>query len=269
VDGLGPVFNPGERVEGFTSPLWTMLLAVGGCFTPELESLAYWLGIATVYIAVMLLARRALRTFSSHALTPFVLTATLAASPVIVFWAGSGLDTSLFFLTVTASLLSILGDHGKRHVSTRTVVLLCIATLTRPEGALLAFFAGAVALVRRRSIVPMIGYVAFVAAMVAFRHSYYGDIIPNAFHVTVAGTFAHRVGAAVDYCERAITVNLPLIAVFCVLTTFAWRWERSFARMPARFLHGLVCGARMSFSSAGTTSSFCGSLFPSFRRCFY
>jgi len=25
--GLGPVFNAGERVEGFTSPLWLLLLA--------------------------------------------------------------------------------------------------------------------------------------------------------------------------------------------------------------------------------------------------
>ena len=40
--GHGLVFNPGERVEGFTSPLWTLLLAgFGACgFDPTRSPLA-------------------------------------------------------------------------------------------------------------------------------------------------------------------------------------------------------------------------------------
>ena len=37
--GHGLVFNPGERVEGFTSPLWTLLLAgFGACGFDLLEA---------------------------------------------------------------------------------------------------------------------------------------------------------------------------------------------------------------------------------------
>lgn len=236
VEGFGPVFNPGERVEGFTSPLWMFLLAAGGLFTADFESLAYWFGVVAACLAVMLLARQALRTFSNYALTPFVLTAALAASPVIIFWAGSGLDTSLFFLMVSASILSILADDGRSRVSTRTVILLCLATLARPEGTLLAFYAGCVSLWRRRSILPLTGYVAFVASIVVVRYSYYGDFVPNTFHVEVAATFAQRVFAAIDYCEPAIVANLSMIAVLCVLTTFAWRWERSFRTYAASLI---------------------------------
>ncbi len=229
-EGLGPVFNPGEYVEGFTSPLWTFMLAAGGLFTSDYEALAYWFGISATSLAVLLLARQTLRAFSDFALTPFVLIATLAGSPILVFWGGAGLDTSLFFLMVTATILSLLADERRSQISARTVIVLCLATLARPEGTLLAFYVGCVSLWRRRSILPLAAYVVFVAMGVAIRFSYYGDIIPNTFHVKVTATLAQRIVMAVEYCEPAIIANLSLIAVMCVVTTFAWRWERSFRR---------------------------------------
>ena len=45
--GNGPVFNPGERVEAVTSPLWVAVLTVSSVLTPvRLEWLAVVLGIA-------------------------------------------------------------------------------------------------------------------------------------------------------------------------------------------------------------------------------
>ncbi len=44
--GHGPVFNAGERVEAFTSPLWVAVLSVADLLTPfRLEWIAVWLGI--------------------------------------------------------------------------------------------------------------------------------------------------------------------------------------------------------------------------------
>ncbi len=229
-EGVGPVFNPGEYVEGFTSPLWTFMLAAGGLLTPDYEGLAFWFGIGCTSLTIVLLARQTLKAFSDFALTPFVLIATLAGSPIIVFWGGAGLDTSLFFLMVTATIISVLTDERRSRVSATTVIVLCLATLARPEGTLLAFFVGGVSLWRRRSILPLAAYVAFIAVGIAIRFSYYGDIVPNTFHVRVTATFAQRIVMAVEYCEPAIVANLSLIAVMCVVTTFAWRWERSFRR---------------------------------------
>ena len=46
VDGNGPVYNTGERVEAFTSPLWVAVLSLGDVVTPlRLEWLAIVLGI--------------------------------------------------------------------------------------------------------------------------------------------------------------------------------------------------------------------------------
>src|SRR6476646_3204065 len=44
--GHGPVFNPGQRVEAFTSPLWLFVLTVADVLTPiRIEWLSVFLGI--------------------------------------------------------------------------------------------------------------------------------------------------------------------------------------------------------------------------------
>ena len=45
-DGNGPVFNVGERVEGFSSPLWTILLGLAGFLGADLEMAARVLGLS-------------------------------------------------------------------------------------------------------------------------------------------------------------------------------------------------------------------------------
>ena len=43
--GYGPVFNPGERVQAYTHPLWFLLLLGGGSVI-DLHALAMLLGLA-------------------------------------------------------------------------------------------------------------------------------------------------------------------------------------------------------------------------------
>jgi len=60
--GLGPVWNPGERVEAFTSPAWIALLwAVWSVFRfVALEWTAVLLGIAATVVGLVAAARGAL-----------------------------------------------------------------------------------------------------------------------------------------------------------------------------------------------------------------
>ena len=53
--GNGPVFNRGERVEAFTSPLWLAVLTVGDIVLPfRLEYVALWLSIASTTLGMAL-----------------------------------------------------------------------------------------------------------------------------------------------------------------------------------------------------------------------
>ena len=59
VHGNGPVYNPGERVEGYTHFLWVALLAGGQRLLPgvELVSIAKTLGILFGALTIVLVCR--------------------------------------------------------------------------------------------------------------------------------------------------------------------------------------------------------------------
>ncbi|SDC75638.1 hypothetical protein [Actinokineospora iranica] len=149
-DGLGPVLQPGaDPVEGYSNPTWLALLAIGrlvGLFDrgaifgvpdyvlfPKALALLCCAGIlAAVHLAAAKVTRR-----------PWALTllvgAALAVVPSFVIWSFSGLENSLYALSV-AALASLLfrAVMDDRLLSPRVALyaglLVALAALTRPDG---------------------------------------------------------------------------------------------------------------------------------------
>jgi hypothetical protein len=57
IQGEGLVFNPGERVEGFTSMLWTLLLSLCGVIGIDLLAAARILGVVAGLATIILTYR--------------------------------------------------------------------------------------------------------------------------------------------------------------------------------------------------------------------
>ena len=88
--GHGLVFNPGERVEGFTSPLWTLLLAGLGFFGCGLLETARILGFLFSALTLLLtfwLARRC----GASPLMALVAPGVLACNGSFACWAAAGM----------------------------------------------------------------------------------------------------------------------------------------------------------------------------------
>jgi arabinofuranosyltransferase len=98
--GHGLVFNPGERVQAFTSPLWTLLLAVPLVLqVPAFPAALLLSGLCTV-LTVALLARR-IGTPGAAALA----LALLLGSKAFVDYCSSGLENPLIHLLYLAFLV--------------------------------------------------------------------------------------------------------------------------------------------------------------------
>ncbi len=135
--GHGLVYNMGERVEGYTNLLWTLLIAAAMALGIPPETSSKVLGIAAWLALVAVLARRSWRPARPR---PFV---PLAAALVLLMedyqtWATGGLETSLFTLLVVAGLLlATRANAGVRGLVLAAVVL-AAAVATRPDGAIFA-----------------------------------------------------------------------------------------------------------------------------------
>src|SRR6185295_8739114 len=135
-------------------------------------------------------------------------------------WGPSGLETPLFAALNVATLIA--ADRGKLRW---TVACALLATLTRPEGVLVAGVALAqLALARDRTwkqrIGPGAAYACGLLLLTLFRLAYYGVPVPNTFYAKVGGI---PLSHGVYYVWHFFEVG-PAILVFPAL--FAWRDPR-------------------------------------------
>ena len=194
--GLGLVYNPGERVEGYSNFLWTLLMSlvveVGGrpeAWGPVLS--------AAVALGTLVLVMWAAHRRGAHGALAGAL---LAASSCWATWATGGLETALFsgLVTLGAVALMIAVEPG-RPMSGRALLVsalaLGLACLTRPDGPLVVASAGAivVALAAMRRLPARAALAWFgVAVGIALAHElwrlgYYGHLLPNTFAVKPPG----------------------------------------------------------------------------------
>ncbi len=201
LEGHGLVFNPGERVEGYSNFLWILELAaiwrVGGV-EPEVAS--RWLSVVcTVGTLGTLLWWMAHQPAVGHrGLVIWMALGLVCSSATFAVWtSGGGLETRQFSLFVVVAVVCLgLYRHHPAGLLAASLSL-AGAALTRPEGPLLALccfgwflgqrmaVAGREGLHRegRRALLCLVGpCVALVGAHFLFRYAYYGEWLPNTYH---------------------------------------------------------------------------------------
>jgi hypothetical protein len=189
--GHGLVAQPGlPPVEGFSNPLWVLLLAPAlalHLFDPILTPKV--LAVALTACSFLLLYR-SLADLTESRLAAALPLALLALDTSFVAWSVSGLENPLYaFLLVL--LFWLLARERRAGASSRGALaagaVAAGIALTRPDGLvfvalypLLTLFAG------RQPIRRIAAYAAAFAAVfggyLAFRRLYFGDLVPNTFH---------------------------------------------------------------------------------------
>lgn len=199
--GEGLVFNPdGQKVEGITNLLWTLLVAVGSWVSGGgLPAVSVMLGLVFGVLTLLLAWTWGLEElFGSGLSLPVAAGGALAAplllslAPGFAFYAASGLEVVFFGFLIMAGLYFLRGG-GKLWCAALGSSLLGAAAITRPEGAMvLAFAAAAYAFWpggdrwRRLVAAALPGGVALVGVTL-WRLYYYGSPIPNTAFAKAGG----------------------------------------------------------------------------------
>jgi len=237
--GDGIVFNPGDRVEGYTNFLWMCLMALVFLLDLEPVAAARWLGGAfgaALLVAVFLFLRKRAANPSLALLGPLA----LAASGPMALWSGAGLETALFTFLVFLGVSLASDAEGGRRGFTLGALCLLLATLTRPEG-LLFFLLVVIARVvcgstslqeKVAAVIP--GLVLFLVPLIPYewwRVAYYGDWMPNTFHA--------KTGGGIDQVARGGEYLLDYLLTCCgwaVLLPLAFLFFRPLRSWEIRFL---------------------------------
>jgi arabinofuranosyltransferase len=226
--GYGPVYNIGERVEGFTSPLHlvllTLLLAVGHGFGILLK--AKLLGVALAILGLWQL-RRLARVMGLSPVQSIMAQLLSAMSANYAFAAINAFETSLFICTLLGATTAYVKERDGRS-GFWSAVILFLVLLTRPDGAMVFVFFLSLRIydVRagrmpwRRAAAWAGIYGGLVLSFVAARWSYYGMLVPNtalAKAVSPGAAFLAGIGYSLAVLSRA---DSPLVWTLCSAAVF-------------------------------------------------
>lgn len=178
VDGLGIVWNSGERVQAFTHPLWFFVLSLAHLVSGELFLTTLTVSAACAMVCFVLVARSAKSWLAL--LPPF----GLLFSQAFIDYSSSGLETPFSY-----ALLALACERSLRGApfGAWSFVLLAAIFLTRMDHALLVLPLALVAWKDVRfSIWPLVPAVVLVIGWLAFSTFYFGHPLPNTFLAKLA-----------------------------------------------------------------------------------
>ncbi|MFH2054676.1 MAG: hypothetical protein ABIJ61_01845 [bacterium] len=249
--GYGLVYNIGERVEGFTHPLWLFLIAIPTFLGLAVRASALWLSLVLTLAAVSLAAfadqdHRGRRLILPLALVIFVTNSGWRDFSV------SGLEFPLVCLLLVVFYISYKrhGLLGKRSLHG---ALLALLYLTRPELVILGlsfylieFVRGIGLIVKKRKgqfrywcgdiIGLSLPILILAGGYHLFRWFYYGELFPNTYYAKAGlGTYWSQGWAYFEHFWRysPVLAAAILLALVLLISSAAWReaWRSNERRL--------------------------------------
>jgi hypothetical protein len=215
-EGHGLVWTAGgDRVEGYSNFLWTMVMAVVHVFRPP-SHLAAIPVRAIGYLCTVgsfALALRLLRVFVPRGVLPaLVMLVSMILCPDVIRWAVWGFENALLGLLLLVFLVRLFerGDDSIAYLA------LALIPITRADAIYLFAANAALALLlskdRRRTVAWLTLALVPFAAHLTFRLAYYGEWLPNTYYLKLQGV-TDRYARGLEYATGFLQAYGVLLAV--------------------------------------------------------
>jgi len=219
INGSGLVYNVGEKVEGYTNFLWTMLIALGMKMQIDPETFAGSLGIFFSSLTILLFGLLSWKhQCGAGGQFLFIPLTSLALALHTDFnaHATSGLETAFFTFLVSAAFGAVLSARSQLAYIWAGM-LFVILMMTRPDGVI---FLGVTIIYifitnnnpTKKIFILAIPTVCFFLPYWLWRWQYYGLFFPNTFYAKSVSLSYYSQGImfAVLYFKTYYVFMLPL-----------------------------------------------------------
>ncbi|KPL18010.1 MAG: hypothetical protein AMJ92_10055 [candidate division Zixibacteria bacterium SM23_81] len=241
--GHGLVYNIGERVEGYTSFLWVVLLAIGRRVGFDIIFFSKLLGMLFSISCILLLAHthRFIRKIDRK--VSALGAVLLGTCGIFTPWATSGMEVTLFaFVTLLSLLIYASTKHladNRRRLGFLGIIC-ALSTMARPEGVLVfavIFVDQLVASLKNGNKAVLylaICYLIIYLPYFMWRYSYYGYLLPNTFYA--------KAGMSIDLVTRGLkyAFRFSIPAFLLIISSLASASRKWLSRYGSLFILPLV-----------------------------
>jgi len=233
--GHGLVWNPGERVEGYTNLLMTLIMSIytglfqksDAALAVQITGLGVTLGCSFFVWKLGDFFAEELEEGARSFFKVVVLIMTLAYYP-LSFWSLTGMETGLLTLLMLASLY--VTEKYLREKSGFDLLLVAglqgLAYLTRPDAIIFSvpiflyiIYMAKQDLFRGRSqltamFFPLAFYFLFIIGQEMFRINFYREYLPNTYYLKLTGMpLADRIANGLGFIKFYLLTHLFLLVI--------------------------------------------------------
>lgn len=224
--GLGLVWNPGERIEGYSNFLWTLFMAVVHLLPiPTSKTSAVIIlsniGLAAASVPVLV---SLVRQMGGGSLAILASIGGFILSKHIMFWTTEGVEVPLLILLTLVGMSRVIVEARSGTVRLSTYCIISIISLVRADGFVLSVLLCLVSFGLNSKRKQVLIYSAISAmipvAHLAFRMIYYGQPLPNTAYLKVLGWDQRYTGGChyvLGFAARYALV-LVLAVIGCLLS---------------------------------------------------
>ncbi len=261
-NGEGLVWNPGgERVEGYTNPLWVIYMSLFNLLPIGLSRISLPIqisGAIFIIISLFIIRKLSLSFTDEDSATPFAPLIFTAFYLPINNWSLQGMEVSVLILITSLLALSAIRQLNNASSILPLHIIGAIGTFVRidmvvPYFAAILFISFTEKKKRKETLLGGIIVVLLcLLSQTLFRYFYYGDILPNTYYLKMTGypvflrisrgflmmvQFASRMGWVLFLLPFAALIFNRSKAVFLLLYLFivqilysvyvggdAWEW---------------------------------------------
>ena len=221
VNGGGLVWNPGERVEGYTNFLWTIYMAFVHLAPIPLAktSLAIMITNVLLTVATVPLVMKIMKLLNGGAFESVFAAAAFILNMDVMSCSLDGFEAVPIMFVATLSIYLIIKDARSDRVNPTTFILIPLISLLRADGLVISLILWGLALVvyrdKRKALTYGLIGLALPFLHLAFRMIYYGDILPNTAYLKVM-SWDGRLAAGLAYLMRFISHYLFLLILIVI-----------------------------------------------------
>ncbi|MBI5020310.1 MAG: hypothetical protein HZB59_02645 [Ignavibacteriales bacterium] len=230
VAGNGLAYNAGERVEGYTNFLWTLLIALGLKLQIDPVLFSAILGI-TFHLGTLILfifiSNKTQRQLTSSIFVIPLTSLLLSLNRDFNVYATSGLETSMYTFFIVAGFLFLSLDKIRWNILIAGIFAL-LAMLTRPDGiiflaSVLIYFIIITENKWKNCLIFLIPSIFIFLPYWFWRWNYFGFFFPNSFYAKSIGLTYYSQG--LEYVWLYFQTYYGLIILFVAGIVALWRFK--------------------------------------------